>query len=160
MSSVLPEICSCSAVRQAARHLTRLYDETLAPTGLGLNQYSILAKIDRHGSLPIQDLAALLVMDRSTLGHLVRPLQQRGLVTIRPSEEDGRKRVVALTEQGGALLSSARPLWKTTEDRFQASFGEDAAAELRAMMRVVTMVDLFSGANSAPSEALKVPLKP
>ncbi|MFE1599488.1 MarR family winged helix-turn-helix transcriptional regulator [Methylobacterium sp. ID0610] len=150
--NALPEICSCSALRQAARHLTRLYDEVLAPVGLGLNQYSILAKLDRNGELPIQDLASLLVMDRSTLGHLVRPLEQRGLVTIRVSKKDGRKRVVALTPEGNVLLASARPLWKTAEDRFRTRFGHDEAATLRAVMRQVTAIELRSTTNPA-SEA-------
>jgi len=30
MSNVAPEICSCSALRQAARHATKLYDDALA----------------------------------------------------------------------------------------------------------------------------------
>lgn len=142
MDHLPPEICSCSALRQAARHLTRLYDDVLAPTGLGLNQYSILAKIDRHGEMSVQELAALLVMDRSTLGHLLRPLQQRDLLTIRPSKSDGRKRVVALTPKGGTLLGLAKPLWQGAEERFQASFGQDEAAGLRTLMRQVTTVDL------------------
>ncbi len=55
VSDVMPEICSCSALRQAARHLTRLYDGALAPAGIGLNQYAVLddakplwAKAEQH----------------------------------------------------------------------------------------------------------------
>lgn len=142
MDDVPPEACSCSAVRQAARHLTRLYDGVLAPTGLGLNQYSILAKVDRHGEPSVQQLAALLVMDRSTLGHLLRPLDRRGLLTVRPSTSDGRRRVVALTPEGSALLALAKPLWKSAEEGFQASFGQDEAAGLKNLMRQVTTTDL------------------
>ena len=59
-----PEICSCSAVRQAARHLTRLYDNALSPVGMSLNQYSIMSKLSRLGPQKLQDVADLLVMDR------------------------------------------------------------------------------------------------
>ena len=45
----IPDACSCSALRQAARVLTRMYDDALAPVGLGVNQYGILAKLDRFG---------------------------------------------------------------------------------------------------------------
>jgi len=48
MSDVEPEICNCAALRQAARHVTRFYDEALAPTGLGVNQFSILARLSRN----------------------------------------------------------------------------------------------------------------
>ena len=153
MDDLPPEACSCSALRQAARHLTRFYDEMLAPTGLGLNQYSILAKVDRHGEMSVQRLAALLVMDRSTLGHLLRPLERRGLLTVRPSTSDGRKRVVALSPEGSALLGSAKPLWKDAEERFQAGFGQDEAAGLRNLMRQVTVIDL----QGAPTPAAAAP---
>jgi DNA-binding MarR family transcriptional regulator len=86
MSEVEPEACNCSALRQAARRVTRLYDDALAPTGLGANQYSILARLRDVGPHTIQDLARLLVMDRSTLGHLLRPLEKRGLVKVRVSD--------------------------------------------------------------------------
>ena len=75
MSDVEPEVCNCAALRQAARRVTKLYDDALAPIGLGANQFSILARLSLVGPRTIQDLARLLVMDRSTLGHLLRPLE-------------------------------------------------------------------------------------
>src|SRR5258707_12899178 len=97
MSDLDPEICNCGALRQAARRVTKLYDDALAPTGLGVNQFSILARLSRVGPSTIQDLARLLVMDRSTLGHLLRPLEKRGLVKLDVSEPDRRSCIVALT---------------------------------------------------------------
>ena len=134
--------CSCGALRQAARHVTRLYDERLAPVGLGLNQYSILSKLDRFGPSRIQDLAARLVMDRSTLGHLLRPLEKRDLVAICVSDKDRRSRVVNLTAAGSALMAEARPLWSEAERRFEQAFGADEANGLRATLRRVTTTEL------------------
>ena len=141
MASLVPEACSCSAIRQAARHMTRLYDEVLSPAGLSVNQYAILAKLDRSGPKIVQDLAALLVMDRSTLGHLLRPLEQRDLITINPAVEDRRQRVVALSDDGRLLLRSARTLWAKAESRFEEIFGQSNALGLRAMMRQITTVE-------------------
>jgi DNA-binding MarR family transcriptional regulator len=106
-----PEICSCSAVRQAARHLTRLYDGALAPLGMSANQYSIMSKLSRLGPQKIQDLADLLVMERSTLGHLVRPLESQGWLTIHVSDRDKRQRVISLTMAGWAHVKKAKRLW-------------------------------------------------
>ncbi|HEX7389579.1 MAG TPA: MarR family winged helix-turn-helix transcriptional regulator [Acidiphilium sp.] len=133
-----PEICSCSALRQAARYVTKLYDAELAPVGLGVNQYSILAKLDRFGPQSIQDLAALQVMDRSTLGHLLRPLERRKLVALIVDEHDRRSRRVDLTRTGKALVRKARPLWAAAEQRFVSTFGENAAQSLRVTLRQVT----------------------
>lgn len=141
-----PEICSCSALRQAARHVTKLYDAELAPVGLGLNQYSILAKLDRLGPQAIRELAALQVMDRSTLGHLLRPLERRKLVALVIDPHDRRSRLVALTRAGKALVRRARPLWAAAEHRFVRAFGEDSAAGLRTILRQVTVTE-FPASN-------------
>ncbi len=141
MADVVPEICSCSALRQAARHVTKLYDDALASVGLGLNQYAILAKLDRLGPYTIQDLAAVLVMDRSTLGHLLRPLEKRGLVRLDVPAADRRSRVIALTPAGTALMKKARPLWVKAERRFEQVFGTDAALDLRVVLKKVATAD-------------------
>lgn len=137
--SPTPEICTCSALRQAARHVTRLYDEALRPVRLSLNQYSILAKLERSGPMMIQDLAALLVMDRSTVGHLLRPLGDRGLVALETPKGDRRSRLVALTPAGRALMQQARPLWATAERRFGQAFGPEAASDLRLTLKRVAL---------------------
>ncbi len=142
MAGQTSEICNCSALRQATRHATRLYDEALAPVGLCLNQYSILARLDRIGPRTIQDLARLLVMDRSTLGHILRPLERRALVTRRISERDRRSRAVALTPLGAALVETAKPLWRTAQERFESAFGAEAASELRVILKSLTATDL------------------
>src|SRR6266852_4427340 len=111
MSDGEPEICNCAALRQAARRVTKLYDDALLPVGLGANQYSILGRLNYAGPSRIQDLARLLVMDRSTLGHLLRPLEKRGLVSLDVSEQDRRSRTVALTRAGKVLVAEAHPLW-------------------------------------------------
>jgi DNA-binding MarR family transcriptional regulator len=140
----VPENCSCSALRQAARHLSKLYDEALAPDGISLNQYSILAKLDRFGPNILQDLAALLVMDRSTLGRLLRPLEARGLVRMEASAEDRRERIIALSKDGAKLFASAKKRWKRAEGQFGKIFGESHAAGMRAMMQQVTSVEFES----------------
>ena len=141
MSDAEPEICNCAALRQAARRLTRLYDDALAPTGLGVNQFSILARLRLVGSSTIQDLARLLVMDRSTLGHLLRPLERRGFLKLDVSEEDRRSRLVALTEAGKAAVANARPRWAAAQRRFESAFGKEAAVELRTVLKEIATAE-------------------
>jgi hypothetical protein len=52
-----PEDCNCFAVRSAARHVTQLSDQFLAPIGLRVTQFSVLAKLKRKGPLTINALA-------------------------------------------------------------------------------------------------------
>jgi len=141
MSDVEPEICNCAALRQAARHVTKLYDDALAPIGLGANQFSILARLSLAGPSTIQDLARLLVMDRSTLGHLLRPLEERGFVKLEVSEQDRRSRVVALTQAGNAAVAKALPRWAVAQRRFESTFGKEAALELRMVLKEIATAE-------------------
>jgi DNA-binding MarR family transcriptional regulator len=129
--------CTCTAVRQAARQLTQLYDAELAPSGLRVTQYSVLASLDRVGPSSLQDLAADLVMDRSTLGHNLRPLEREGLIKLAVDKSDKRTRRLELTTRGKAKLEESRPLWRKAQDRFEAGYGASSAKELRTVMRRV-----------------------
>src|SRR5881409_4178091 len=90
------EDCTCLAVRQAARHVTQFYDQCLAPSGLRTTQFSILAKLKRLGPMTINALARELVMDRTTLGRTMLPLERDGLITIKDGTLDRRSKELHL----------------------------------------------------------------
>ena len=136
-----PELCNCLALRQATRLVTKIYDAALASVELGANQYSILSRLQRSGPTTLGDLADALVMDRSTLGHLVRPLEKRGLIRLAVGEEDRRARLLTLTRSGESLVQKARPLWSSAQRKFEGSFGADAAARLRTLLNDVVSSD-------------------
>lgn len=134
--------------------MTQIYDCALAPVGLGLNQYAILARAIRLGPIGISALADALVMDRSTLGHLLRPLETRGLVALTRSSRDRRGRSVVATEAGRALHDRAYPLWLDAETQFQTAFGSEAAAALRAMLVRVVAIRQRPDAAAADPESI------
>src|SRR5713226_5355533 len=106
-----PEECICLAVRQAARHVTQSYDQFLAPAGLRTTQFSVLSKLKRKGPMTINALAADLVMDRTTLGRNVLPLQRDGLITIKPAISDRRAKERRLTKAGEKRQQRALQGW-------------------------------------------------
>jgi DNA-binding MarR family transcriptional regulator len=129
--------CNCLALRQAARHVTQIYDRYLAAEGLRTTQYSILSKLSRLGPLSINQLAAMMVMDRTTTGRAVRPLERDKLVVI-GADADGRKRVVRLTPAGEKRAKAARLRWRAAQDAFESAYGAEDAARLRTTLaRVV-----------------------
>src|SRR5260221_10547180 len=103
--------CNCLAVRQAARHITQFYDQCLAPTGLRTTQFSILAKLHRLGSMSINALASELVMDRTTLGRTMLPLERDGLIVVESAAADRRSKELRLTQAGTARPRGAVKLW-------------------------------------------------
>jgi DNA-binding MarR family transcriptional regulator len=134
--------CNCLAVRQAARHITQFYDQFLAPAGLRTTQLSILAKLKRLGPMTINALAAELVMDRTTLGRTMLPLERDGLITVRDGTSDRRSKELQLTKTGAERLRAARKLWSEAQKRFEAVFGPERALNLRRELRAVTSSEL------------------
>ena len=129
--------CTCGSLRKASRRISQLYDAALAPVGIKSTQYSILAEVERgslDGPLTMCELATAMVMDRSTLGHNLRPLERDDLLELRLALSDRRKRHVTLTKKGKSTLQRARRLWRTAEERFEKVFGKQHAAELRAVL--------------------------
>jgi len=128
-------LCNAAAVRQASRRVTQLYDDALRPSGLRITQYSVLVAIDRREQPPtLAELAKAMVIDRSALGHNLRPLERDGLVALLEGLEDRRERRIVLTWQGKAKLREARALWQIAQDRFHEVLGPEEARALRAVL--------------------------
>jgi DNA-binding MarR family transcriptional regulator len=128
--------CNCFALRQAARHVTQIYDRHLAKVGLRATQFSVLAKLSRLGRVSIHELAKSMGMDRTTLGRAIRPLQRDGLLTIGPGE-DGRTRGLSLTPAGEARMTAAAARWRDAQAEFETAYGASEAADLRTTLRRV-----------------------
>src|ERR1700675_343919 len=125
------------SLRKASRRISQFYDTALAPVGIKSTQFSILSEVDRgsvKGPVTMCELATAMVMDRSTLGHNLKPLERDDLVVLRLSADDRRKRYVELTKKGRLMLQRARRLWRQAEARFEKMFGKEPAAELRAVL--------------------------
>jgi DNA-binding MarR family transcriptional regulator len=137
--------CNCFAVRSAARHVTQLYDQFLAPSGLRTTQFSILAKLDRLGPMTINALAEAMVTDRTTLARNIRPLQRDGMISIEASASDRRAKELHLTKTGTKRLDEARKAWSRAQTRFEQTYGAKRAASLRDMLRAVVTSDFGQG---------------
>src|SRR5580658_9579780 len=132
-----PAACNCLALRQAARHVTQFYDQFLVPSGLRSTQYSILARLQRKGPMTISALAAELVMDRTTLGRNILPLERDGLIAIGRGKADRRSKDVCLTAAGIARWRSALKGWQKAQARFETAFGSTRAEALRGLLQEV-----------------------
>ena len=103
--------CNCLSLRQASRRATQLYDQALAPVDLRATQYALLRAIARRGPIALNPLAEEMVLDRATLGHNVRPLEERGLVRLAVGK-DRRSREVSITRAGRGMIAKARKYWR------------------------------------------------
>ncbi len=147
-----PGLCNCLAIRKAARHVSQFYDQCLAPTGLRVTQFSILARLHRLGPRTITELAADLVSDRTTMGRNIGPLEREGLVAVGADPRDRRRRAVSITGPGTERLQAAQERWTEAQARFERAYGGPEALELRHLLAGVVAVDLDAPAAHPPRQ--------
>ncbi|NDJ24200.1 MarR family transcriptional regulator [Nostoc sp. B(2019)] len=116
--------CTCFNLRKASRVITHLFDEVLQPSGLLVNQFTLMVAISLVGSVTITHLAQELVIDRTTLTRNLKPLERQGFIQIQPGQ-DQRMRVVSLTPQGHTALAKALPLWELAQTRIVQQLGQE-----------------------------------
>jgi DNA-binding MarR family transcriptional regulator len=98
--------------------------------GLNEGEFDVLATL----RAPVE-LAATTMVTTGAMTKRIDRLETRGLVTRRPSADDGRMRVVALTDEGRALIDEAFTAHMANERRLlDALPAEDA----RTLERVLT----------------------
>ena len=132
-----PEHDDCFAVRQAARHLSQLYERHLSAAGLTPTQFSILGALGRASSLTMAELGRSMVMERTTLVRALRPLLRCALVADAPDRGERRRRL-ALTPAGRTRLGAAHEHWRAAQDEFERRFGAQRAAWLRRELFRIT----------------------
>ena len=116
--------CTCGRLRRAARALTQLYDDAMAPSGLRVTQFSLLRTLARIGSSRISDLADAMLLERSALSRNLDPLVDRKLVAVSPGA-DARTREVRLTPAGKRALAAAAPHWQRAQAHVAKRVGAD-----------------------------------
>src|ERR1700757_5352032 len=107
--------CNCFAVRQAARHVTRLYERHLADAELTSAQFSILGTLHESGPMTMVDLAQVLGMDRTTRVRAMKPLQREDFLKTTSSPQDPRQLIFSLAPAGERKLKQALPLWNKAQ---------------------------------------------
>ena len=130
--------CNCFATRQAARHITRLYEKHLDGAHLTSAQFSILVSLDEKKEMSMSGLSAALVMDRTTLLRALKPLQREGLLKSQPNKQDTRQLLLSLSPEGQRRLKLAARLWQDAQREFEERVGPSRAARMRRDLLAVS----------------------
>ena len=123
--------CACARLRRATRAVTQAYDRALKPADLTPTQFTILATLERRGPTAKSELAAALVMDRTTLIRTLRPLLAKGLVAQAAAHPRGLK-TLSPTTAGTDRFQAALPLWRAAQSRLAGALGPDRWRDLAA----------------------------
>ena len=128
--------CHCILLRNAARKVTALYDEALAPVGITVGQYSLLRRVQAAGPVSLTGLAGLAGLERSTVGRNAKILQRMELLAA-TAGDDQREAVLDLTERGRQVLAEAMPRWETAQGKIGALLGPDSVSVLKKLVKAL-----------------------
>ena len=135
--------CLCTALRQASRAVSRLYDDELRRAGLRVTQYSLLSRLSRVGDVRQRDLGRMTALDETTLTRNLQRLIDASWVDT-TTGDDEREKLVRLTKHGIAKLRQARPAWERAQRRMRSRLRNGKFAALLA-----ALPDLAQVANEA-----------
>lgn len=149
--------CVCTALRKAVRTLDRLYDARIARHGITTTQFALLRTIHRAGEIVLSQLAARMVMDRTSLYRTLRPMEAAGWVGIADAPR-GRARLARLTPAGEAAMHAAEPDWMAMQADVHSRMGEEdwqavlaMSARLVALGRADTTIAKQAGKDGTAS---------
>lgn len=131
--TAVPRGCTSLKLRQLARRVSRHYDQRVAAAGLKTTQYSLLSHIVQLGPLRPSDLAAHMKLEPSTLTRNLKPLVAQGWVEL-VAGEDGRSRLVKVTESGRAKRTEAQRAWKQAQQALNERLGAARVAQLHELI--------------------------
>ncbi len=125
-----------------------IYAEEVGPGGPTQRQFAVLEIASRNEGLTQTDLVRATGIDRSTLADLVARMTAKGLLNRERSVLDGRAKAVSLSEEGRALLASARTRVEAADRRILALMPK---AKRDNFMKL--LADLAAVADAGPDEA-------
>ena len=124
-----------------------LFSRRIAPFGVTLPMYRVMAALWEKGDQRLSDLAIMTSADISTLSRLVGEMKRKGLVTRSRLKDNGRTVAINLTSKGKALVEELMPIAVHFENVAVSSFSEAEVLRLKAACR-----DIYQSLGSIEPE--------
>jgi DNA-binding MarR family transcriptional regulator len=157
-SHIIAMSCAGFHLRRAARAVTQHFDHALAPCGLRTTQFTLLAAMALCSPATTNELARILVMDRTTLTRNLRLLRDAGWVTSGPGR-GGRELHFELSAAGREALTAAIPIWREAQGGIEEVFGTSVWPNMVAELGRLVSGTLALTPGDAPPPGLLAVLK-
>lgn len=115
--------CTCRNIRMTARVTTQYFDKIFLEAGIKAAQFALLSDISSHGTITINELAEILLMDQTTVTRNIENLRKLNYVYVEQGR-DLRKKYVSISKNGYAKLQEALPLWLEAQENLISQIGE------------------------------------
>ncbi|CAN7715716.1 MarR family winged helix-turn-helix transcriptional regulator [Bosea sp. LjRoot237] len=138
----LPRFKNWLAVARMHQLWKKVFSEALAPLGIQLAHYDVLANVFRTPGLTQQALAEKLLVGRSAMSMLLPELERRGLIERRSDDTDRRVRRLWLTLEGETLTRKALAIHTNKIEAMMGVLNDEECNTVGEMMwRVVKYLE-------------------
>ena len=112
----------------------------MKPTGLTINQYSLLINLDAIAPCTTTQLAQKMYLDRTTLTRNMKPLEKEGFIknTAQPSQ---RNKKLILTEKGKSILKKTKPIWNSIQRDIEMYIGKENLETLLTLLEKLEYIN-------------------
>lgn len=102
--------------------------------------FAIFFTLDKYGRLTMSEIASNLGVTQSAISQITSVLEKRGFIKIEVTYKDKRIKVISLTQDGLALLSRIKPIWKLIKKHMKIMLEEGANSKymLKALSEIET----------------------
>jgi DNA-binding MarR family transcriptional regulator len=133
----LPRFKNWLSVARAHALWKRVFGEAIAPLGIQIAHYDVLANVFHDPGLTQQALAGKLFVGRSAMSMLLPELERRALIERRGDEADRRVRRLWLTPEGEALTRKAMAIHVARIEAMMTVLSDAECDAVGEMMRRV-----------------------
>ena len=114
-----------------------LFSRRIAPFGVTLPMYRVMAALWEKGDQRLSDLAEVTTIEISTLSRLIGEMKRKGLVTRSRLEDNGRTVAINLTSKGRSLVEELMPIAVHFADVAVSNYSEDEVDRLKDIFREI-----------------------
>ncbi|WTW93944.1 MarR family transcriptional regulator [Streptomycetaceae bacterium NBC_01309] len=97
-------------------------------------QYAILTAVDASPGQDQRSLASAVALDTSTMADVARRLENRGLIVRRTAADDGRRKLLYLTEDGERSLHEANLRARALDERLLEPYDAEQREQLMDLL--------------------------
>ena len=122
---------------RAHKALLDVIREDVRQQGLSVTAFGVLEVLYHKGPLDVRAITEKVLVADSSMSYTLERLSERGFVVRQKNPEDGRGRIVTLTERGQAFMDLVYPAHqRRLRDRLDVLDEEDEAMLQRLLKRL------------------------
>jgi MarR family transcriptional regulator, lower aerobic nicotinate degradation pathway regulator len=142
-------------IRRLEQIAVAIFMTETAEFGITPVQYSALLAVRNHKGIDQTTLTEIIAYDRSTIGEVVKRLENKRLIRRAIGDEDRRTKLLYITPAGRRMLSRLKKVIDVAQDKIVAPLNDEDRATFMRIMR--KLVDLNNDHSRAPLQLRATP---